>query len=42
MDLPEGVLQQISSYFYANQWAKGPALTCRALNGLSLPVVKVR
>ena len=41
MDLPEGVLQQISSCFYAKQWAKGPALTCRILNRLSLPMLKV-
>ena len=41
MDMPEGVHQQISSYFYARQWATGPALTCRTLNRLSLPVLKV-
>ena len=42
MDMPECILQQVSRSISGNQWALGPACTCRTLNRLPLPVVKVR
>ena len=42
MDMPECILQHISCFMPARPWAAGPALTCRMLNDLLLPVIKVR
>ena len=42
LDMPECILQHISTSMPAKHWAIGPALTCRTLNELHLPVVKVR
>ena len=42
LDMPECILQHISCFMPSRPWANGPALTCRTLNELPLPVMKVR
>ncbi|CAL5220364.1 g2365 [Coccomyxa viridis] len=41
LDMPECILQDISRSISGNQWALGAACTCRTLNRLPLPVMKV-
>ena len=39
--LPTDVLKTISTLFRSKEWARGPSLTCRLLNKLSLPCIDV-
>lgn len=39
LDLPQEILQAISSHIRAHEWAQGPAQSCRLLSRMDLPCV---
>ena len=39
LDLPQEILQAISSHIRAHEWAQGPAQSCRLLSRMDLPRV---
>ena len=41
LDMPDCILQHISTFVPSRQWAKDAAHTCRRLNALPLPVLEV-
>ena len=42
LDMPESVIQHISTFVPSQQWAKKAVFLCRKLDGLQLPALKVR